>query len=269
MERYRIFLALGLSAETRTGLGMVSRRMVGAVSGSSKQARTDAGAAHCRPLEHCDPLKHCDLRKHGGPIRLVVEHNLHVTLKFLGEVGGELLGGIRRAAATTALARRKPSFVVRGLGTFPSRGAPRVIWAGIQDRAAACGAGSDGASSDIATTARVLDEALDAQLEPPGYRRDRRPFSAHVTLGRVGSKPQFDSRSGRQPCPVRHAHGRGRDRETADRGATWVPRLRTFLDEHQSSVFGEEVAEAILVMRSRLGPGGPEYEELDRLEFLG
>jgi RNA 2',3'-cyclic 3'-phosphodiesterase len=59
---------------------------------------------------------------------------------------------------------------VSGLGAFPSPARPRVLWAGVAEGAEAAG---------------VLAGRIDAALTPLGFDRERRPFSAHVTLGRV------------------------------------------------------------------------------------
>jgi 2'-5' RNA ligase len=99
----------------------------------------------------------------------VAEANLHVTLKFIGEVDEarvpELVEAIRGAASHAA-----PFDVgVRRLGGFPNAGRPRVIWAGL-----------DGAGALAALAAQV-----DGALAALGIPRESRPFDAHVTLGRV------------------------------------------------------------------------------------
>lgn len=100
----------------------------------------------------------------------VAPENLHVTLKFLGEVDEARLPSLREALAGAAAPVPPFDLAVRGLGAFPSVGRPRVIWAGL-------GEGADAA----AELARRVDEAL-ASL---GFPREDRPFAGHVTLGRV------------------------------------------------------------------------------------
>lgn len=100
--------------------------------------------------------------------RWVRAENLHVTLKFLGEVAESklaavltALGGIRSHQAVT--------LAVRGLGFFPNEKKPRVFWAGIE------------ASSNLKTLAADIEGAM----ERCGIAREMREFSPHLTLARL------------------------------------------------------------------------------------
>jgi 2'-5' RNA ligase len=99
----------------------------------------------------------------------VAESNLHVTLKFLGQVEAARVESI--AAALERVGARTPAFelAVRGLGAFPAPARARVVWAGLEPAAR------------LAALAADVDTAL-ATL---GFARESRPFAAHVTLGRV------------------------------------------------------------------------------------
>ena len=93
--------------------------------------------------------------------------NLHVTLKFIGEVTPEKLGAIREALATV----RSDSPVTlefRGLGFFPHEKRPRVFWAGMN------------ASPNL----KILAADIDSATEKLGILREERPFSPHLTLAR-------------------------------------------------------------------------------------
>jgi RNA 2',3'-cyclic 3'-phosphodiesterase len=96
------------------------------------------------------------------------ETNLHVTLKFLGNVDEARLADV---AAALGAAATVPAFAVdvRGLGAFPSATRPRVLWA------AAPG------SPAFARLAETVDRALAAL----GFAPEERGFTPHVTLGRV------------------------------------------------------------------------------------
>ena len=99
----------------------------------------------------------------------VAEANLHVTLKFLGQIEAGRVAPI--AEALGAVASRTPSFelAVRGLGAFPTPVRARVVWVGLEP---------------IGPLAAVAAE-LDTALGTLGIPRESRPFAAHVTLGRV------------------------------------------------------------------------------------
>lgn len=112
-----------------------------------------------------------ELGRVGAALRLVSPENLHLTLKFLGEVQEELIPEIS-AAMKDALQGIEPfdtSF--RGLGTFPSLNYMRVVWVGIEK-----------SREKLIEVQRSLDERL-AKL---GFQRDKR-FHPHLTLARVKS----------------------------------------------------------------------------------
>jgi 2'-5' RNA ligase len=110
------------------------------------------------------------LRPRAAGVAWVANPNLHVTLKFLGEVDEARLpavqGALRRAVAGLAPFEVR----VRALGAFPTPARPRVLWAGIAD-----------AGGRLGALARRVDEALGGA----GFPREARPYAGHITLGRV------------------------------------------------------------------------------------
>ena len=110
------------------------------------------------------------LRPLAREVAWVGRDNFHVTLKFLGGVEAARLDAIAAALADAARAAGPFDLGVSDLGAFPSRTRPRVLWAGIDDGAAA-----------TATLAGHVDRVL----APLGFPPEGRVFSAHVTLGRV------------------------------------------------------------------------------------
>ena len=110
----------------------------------------------------------------GGRVRWSRLENIHLTLKFLGDVGEEVLDNL--CAALEEVCNHHVAFdaELAGFGAFPSARRAQVLWAGI-------GAGSDGLSS--------LATDLDAALAPLGFEREKRPYTPHLTLGRARGKP--------------------------------------------------------------------------------
>jgi 2'-5' RNA ligase len=107
-------------------------------------------------------------------VRWVRPENVHLTLKFLGDVQREDLGELC-AALEEACARHTPfDASLAGLGAFPSKRRARILWAGI-------GAGSERLSS--------LAADLDAVLMPLGFEREERTYTPHLTLGRIRGRP--------------------------------------------------------------------------------
>src|SRR3954464_1479058 len=129
-------------------------------------------------IELCEALRDAAasvagaLRTALGPsvdVRWVAPEKLHVTVRFIGSVADA-----RVPAVVDALARPiavAPFDVQLGpCGAFPRSGPPRVIWIGL-----AAGEPS----------VREIHDELDRRLEPLGFAREARPFSAHLTLARV------------------------------------------------------------------------------------
>lgn len=113
-----------------------------------------------------------DLRQEKDGIKWVPEDNLHLTLKFLGEV-------IDRDVPAVCLAIRNvcqhiDPFVLEfaGAGGFPTSDRPRVIWAGIVN----------GSEPLVA-----LVSALETELAKLGFKPEPRDYRPHLTLGRVKS----------------------------------------------------------------------------------
>jgi 2'-5' RNA ligase len=107
------------------------------------------------------------LRKVSPQTRWVRPENLHVTLKFIGEVQETKLAAIRSALAG-ARSDQPVTLDFRGLGFFPNEKHPRVFWAGIE------------ASPNLKDLALDIDRAT----EKLGISREQRPFSPHLTLAR-------------------------------------------------------------------------------------
>lgn len=103
-------------------------------------------------------------------VRWVVPENIHLTLKFLGEVDAAQLPALQRAVAD-ACARNAPfTLTLGGAGAFPNTRQPNVVWIG--------------ARGQIENAAR-LAEQIDLACAALGFAREARAFTPHLTLGRV------------------------------------------------------------------------------------
>ncbi len=103
--------------------------------------------------------------------RWVDPDQIHLTLRFIGEVDGGLFRDIRDVLATTE--GECFSLQLSGIGFFPPRGKPRVIWAGLQRN-----------ESLLKLRNRMESRLVDLGLEPEG-----RKFSPHITLARLKNTP--------------------------------------------------------------------------------
>ena len=107
------------------------------------------------------------LRAASPQTRWVRPENLHVTLKFIGEVPEIKVGAIRSALASVG-SDQPVKLDFRGLGFFPNEKHPRVFWAGIE------------ASPNL----KILAAEIENAMEKLGIPREQRPFSPHLTLAR-------------------------------------------------------------------------------------
>ena len=111
-----------------------------------------------------------ELAQSGADIKWVEPQNLHVTLKFLGEITDEQRRGVEQLLGEAA--RNEAAFTL-GLvraGAFPSLSSPRVVWVGL-------GEGKERAVR--------IAERIEERCGLLGLPKEDRPFAAHVTLGRV------------------------------------------------------------------------------------
>lgn len=102
-------------------------------------------------------------------VRWVPARNIHLTLKFLGDVSTANLEALQKMIQGEC--ENTPGFdlSIGGLGAFPSMHRPRVVWIGVT------------APAILASLVRNIELAT-SRL---GYPTEERPFSPHLTLGRV------------------------------------------------------------------------------------
>jgi len=108
----------------------------------------------------------------GADVKWVEPQNLHLTLKFLGEVQQERLEEILAAGESAADGIKAFKVFWEGFGAFPDFRRPRVVWAGMKQGGRAV--------SEIA-------ERLEDRLAASGFRKEERAFRPHLTIGRVKS----------------------------------------------------------------------------------
>jgi 2'-5' RNA ligase len=190
-ERVRAFIALRLDAAVEAAIAALVERL--------RAPQND--------------IRQNDIPEDG--IRWVRRANFHLTLFFLGPaVPRERLASISEALGAIAEATPPFEIVARGVGVFPNPVRPRVIWVGLDGDELA------------ALAARVAEAAVRC-----GFTPERRPYSPHLTIGRV-------------------------------RSLNSPGRLRRALSEVADSNFGVSRIERVIVYRSELGPQSSTYHEL-------
>lgn len=135
-----------------------------------------------------------ELKPLNGDVKWVRPESIHLTLKFLGNVPAKRLNEIFAAVAAASSGIEPFALVARNLGAFPSLTRPRVFWVGFDD---------SGREALAHLQARIEQAMVDL-----GFPEENRPFTPHLTLGRVRSpknlKPLIEtfSRLSFQPVPM-------------------------------------------------------------------
>lgn len=110
------------------------------------------------------------LRDASADVKWVEPENLHLTVKFLGDVPLTETAAICQALQRAAGEVEPFELELGGAGAFPSNGRPRTIWLGA--------AGDE-------RPMRALADAVEKRLQKLGFRREARRFEVHLTLGRI------------------------------------------------------------------------------------
>jgi len=112
------------------------------------------------------------LKYAGADVKWVEKDNIHLTLKFLGEIDDKICGKVRDTLDEVAKSVRPFELSLKDIGAFPKIEFPRVIWVGLDK----------GAKESTEFAAKV-----DESLSDLGFDKETRPFTAHLTIGRVRS----------------------------------------------------------------------------------
>ena len=117
-----------------------------------------------------------DISDLGVKARWVRPENIHITLKFLGDIHPAVIENAESALRETVGEYSPIKLKAKGMGVFPGVKRPRVIWAGLSEQ-----------TGKLIAMQKTLEE----KLELSGFSRDTRAFKAHLTIGRIkgGSDP--------------------------------------------------------------------------------
>jgi len=158
-----------------------------------------------------------DVRKSDAGVKLVESENMHITLKFLGDTKVESIEKIKAIIKRSCLELKPFIMKFRGVGVFPNQHYLKVVWIGIHD------------AQQLIPFIKTIDD----RLHQLGFKREKRDFSPHLTIGRV-------------------------------RTAKNKQKLLQIIQEYQETIFGEQHIETIQLMKSDLTPKGPIYTTLEK-----
>jgi RNA 2',3'-cyclic 3'-phosphodiesterase len=174
-----------------------------------------------REVRHQIDVLQDRLRRSGADVSWVRPANIHLTLKFLGNVPKSRIGTVCSAVQEAVQGQKAFPIEVRETGCFPSSRSPRVIWVGVNSPLDAL---------------KHVQTAIETSLERVGFAKERRPFSPHLTLGRMKSQRN-------------------------------VGRLTTALTDEEFEAITFQATE-VVVMQSDLHPTGAVYSSLAIIPLL-
>lgn len=112
------------------------------------------------------------LKYSGADVKWVEKDNIHLTLKFLGEIDEKKLAQVKKILDEIGKSIKPFEITIKDIGAFPKIDYPRVIWVGLDKGA---------------IESKILAERIDEELSKIGFTKETRPFAAHLTVGRVRS----------------------------------------------------------------------------------
>ncbi len=115
----------------------------------------------------------------GGLLRWIAPDQVHVTLRFLGEVADARMDDLVRELRSAVSASTAFQLSLNGLGVFPATERPRVLWAGLKGDLPALGS---------------LQQGVRRASEGFTVHSDDKPFHPHLTLARVGETRHHERR---------------------------------------------------------------------------
>lgn len=157
-------------------------------------------------------------------VKWVDPWGIHLTLKFLGNIPQRQVPEIVEAMSHASTGVPPFQLHLGELGAFPNLGRPRVIWVGM--------------TGEVDALLR-LQKGIDQALVPLGFAMETRPFTAHLTLGRLRERASYDERK----------------------------RIGGLVLSTQGFVATPMRVTEVSLMRSRLTPAGAIYSRLATVEL--
>jgi 2'-5' RNA ligase len=153
-------------------------------------------------------------------VKWVEENNIHLTLKFLGELIPKQIESLIQGAKEAVQSSIPFSLSLKNLGAFPGWSRASVVWVGVET-----------GREEVIRIYKRLEETL-SSLQ---FEKEGRPYSPHVTIGRI--------------------------KRRRDKGN------RQYDLEKPNSDFSTEAfhVEKVSVMKSTLTPTGPIYERIESI----
>ncbi|HMD89050.1 MAG TPA: RNA 2',3'-cyclic phosphodiesterase [Anaerolineaceae bacterium] len=156
-------------------------------------------------------------------IRWVPPYNIHITLKFLGDVSTSGLPVLTHIVESEVSRYRPFEITVGGIGAFPNLRQPRVVWIGVQ-------------APPILGT---IQRSLEAEIRRMGYVAEDKPFSPHLTIGRMSHNATQED----------------------------IHQISVLLSNTHVEELGSVTVDSVRLFKSDLKPGGAVYTAIANAEF--
>jgi len=155
-------------------------------------------------------------------VRWVRPEAIHLTLKFFGDIRSDDTARISEMIAEKTRDAAPMTLNTDNIGAFPNLERPRVLWLGM--------------TGDVQRL-MILQQVIEAGLEPHGFKREKRKFRPHLTLGRAKSS----------------------------RGMILGLSEAVITENHYTT--GDFTAQGLTLFQSELRPGGAVYTNLAYFQF--
>jgi 2'-5' RNA ligase len=159
-----------------------------------------------------------ELKKIQLNAKIVEIENLHLTIKFLGDIDENLIDKIGEIISNTIIDIPSFEITLKKMGVFPNQKYIKVVWIGVEN-------------TEIL---KKIAEKIDSKLGDLGFEKERRSFSAHLTIARVKSPKNKE-------------------------------KLLDFFNKYQDTNFQKIKVNKILLKKSVLTPEGPIYTNLKEI----
>ena len=161
-----------------------------------------------------------EIKDTGANVKLVEPGNVHITLKFLGDTNEEHIDRIEEIIKDAIKETDSFEIQLKGAGVFPNQNYIRVMWIGIKN------------GEKIGKIASKIDE----QISQLGFDKEKRGFSAHLTIARVKSAKNKE-------------------------------KLLQIIEKYSDVEFGSFKVDSIKLKKSELTPKGPIYTTLKEVKL--
>lgn len=118
-----------------------------------------------------------EIKNSGANVKLVEPENIHITLKFLGDTNEADIEKIEEIIKNAVNDMDSFKIKFKNVGVFPNQNYIKVLWIGIENK----------------DKLEIIAQKIDKDLSKLGFKKEKRGFSAHLTVGRVRSAKNKDN----------------------------------------------------------------------------